>query len=62
MNLNINIYAIIVLILSAILGFGGGVIARLITDDDKRQTNIKIALKGAALIGMVAALIISIYL
>ncbi len=61
MNFNFNIYAVTVLIISAIIGFGGGFIAKKITDDEKRITNIKITLKSVAMLGIIAALLISIY-
>jgi uncharacterized membrane protein YeiH len=62
MNINFNIYAIIVLILSAIVGFGGGFIANIISKDESKITKLKIAFKAVALLGMIAALLISIYL
>ena len=62
MNFNFNIYAIILLVLSAVLGFGGGFIADRITKDEQKQTNLKIALKSAAMLGIIGALLLSIYL
>ena len=61
MKLNFNIYAVIMLIVSAVVGFGGGFIAKKITADEQKLIKIKIALKSVAVLGIVAALLISIY-
>ena len=61
MQFNINIYAVIILIVSAIVGFGGGFIAGKITTDEKKVTNLKIVFKSVAMLGIIAALLISIY-
>ncbi len=61
-NFNFNIYAVIVLILSAVVGFGGGFIASKITTDENKTMKIKIALKAGAMLGLIAALLISTYL
>lgn len=61
MNFNFNIYAVIILIASAIIGFGGGFVARKMIDDEEKLTKIKIALKTISMLGIIAALLISIY-
>jgi hypothetical protein len=62
MNLNINIYAIIVLVVSAVLGFGGSVIANMISNDESKVIKLKIVFKAIAMLGIIAALLITIYL
>ena len=62
MQFNFNIYAVIILIVSAVIGFGGGFIAGKITTDEKKITNLKIVFKSAAMLGIIAALLLSIYL
>ncbi len=60
--MNINIYSIILLVISAVAGFGAGFIAKKISDDDSRIVKIKIIIKSISLLGIVSALLISIYL
>ena len=62
MNLNINIYAIIVLVISAIVGFGGGFVASKIYTDENKIIKAKIITKSIALAGLVAALLLIILL
>lgn len=63
MNLNINIYSIILLVVSAVIGFSGGAIAKNIySDDDNKIIKAKIIIKSVALLGIIGALLISIYL
>jgi hypothetical protein len=61
MQFNFNIYAAIILIVSAAIGFGGGFIAGKITSDEKKIVNLKIVFKSVAMLGIIAALLISIY-
>ena len=60
--MNINIYSIILLVLSAVVGLGGGLVATKIYDNDDKITKFKIITKSLALFGIVLALIISMYL
>ena len=63
MNFNINIYSIVILVLSALVGFLSGPIAKKIyKDDEDRITKTKIIMKSVSLVGIIAALLISIYL
>lgn len=58
-----KIVSITILILSAVVGFGGGFLAKkLFNDDEKKIIKIKIITKSAALLGVIAALLTSIYL
>ena len=62
MQFNFNIYAVIILIVSGIVGFSGGFLAGKITSDEKKIINLKILFKSAAMLGIIAALLLSIYL
>lgn len=58
-----KIFSIAILILSAVVGFGGGFIAKkLYKDDDDKIIKVKLITKAIALLGVIAALITSIYL
>jgi hypothetical protein len=58
-----KIVSIAILILSAVVGFGGGFLAnKLYKDDDDKIIKMKLITKTVALLGVVAALLTSLYL
>ncbi|MCK5069367.1 MAG: hypothetical protein KAR01_02455 [Desulfocapsa sp.] len=60
--MSINIFSIILLLASVIVGFGGGFFAKKkYGDDEAKITKVKIITKSIALLGMIGALIISMY-
>lgn len=62
MNLNYNIYSLIILIISVIVGLGGGFVAKKIYNDENKIIRAKIIIKSIALAGIISALLLSIYL
>lgn len=62
MNFNINIYSIILLVISAAVGFSGGMLSKkFYGDNEDKLIRSKIIIKSIALLGIIGALIISIY-
>lgn len=58
-----KIVSIVILVISAVVGFGGGFVAKkLFNDDENKIIKVKLITKAVALLGVIAALLTSIYL